>query len=148
MPGFKEILAQPLKSIAPFTDQGMDRRSELKILVVDDSKVMRSIVIRTLRQAGFGAHTMDEASDGVSALGLIESNRPDLVLTDWNMPGMPGIDLLRAMRAKGDQTPCVFVTSEGTPEMRDVALEAGASGIITKPFSPENFQNVLGDMLR
>src|SRR5436853_2296350 len=105
---------------------------ELKILVVDDSKVMRSIVIRTLRQAGFVSDSTEEAADGGSALELIESSRPDLVLTDWNMPGMPGIELLRTVRAKGDSTRFIFVTSEGTDEMRNLALNAGADGFITK----------------
>ena len=90
----------------------------MKVLVVDDSKVMRSIVMRTLRQAGFACDSMEEAADGPSALKMIESSRPDVVLTDWNMPGMPGIDLLRTVRAKGDSTRFIFVTSEGTDEMR------------------------------
>src|SRR2546426_430080 len=107
---------------------------------------MRSIVVRTLRQAGFTSQTIDEAGDGTAAMSLIESNRPDLVLTDWNMPGMPGIDLLKNVRAKGDQTPFVFVTSEGTDEMRSVALNAGASGLIVKPFTPATFQSMLGAM--
>jgi two-component system chemotaxis response regulator CheY len=120
----------------------------LRILVVDDSKVMRSIVIRTLRQAGFSSQIVDEAGDGAVALRLIEANRPDLVLTDWNMPVMPGLDLLHNVRAKGDQTPFVFITSEGTDEMRNLALNAGAIGFIAKPFTPATFQSVLGAMLK
>ena len=120
----------------------------MRILVVDDSKVMRSIVIRTLRQAGFDGHAVDEAGDGASALLMIESNTPDLVLTDWNMPEMPGIELLNNVRAKGNQTPFVFITSEGTDEMRNLALNAGASGFISKPFTPATFQSVLGAIFK
>ena len=58
----------------------------MKILVVDDSSIMRKIVTRTLRQAGFGGHDIEEAENGVEALAKIEADAPDLVLTDWNMP--------------------------------------------------------------
>ncbi len=119
----------------------------MKVLVVDDSKVMRCIVMRTLRQAGFAGDSMEEAADGISALKMIESSRPDVVLTDWNMPGMPGIDLLRNVRAKGDSTRFIFVTSEGTDEMRDLAFGAGATGFITKPFTPASFQAVLAELV-
>lgn len=120
----------------------------MRILVVDDSKVMRSIIIRKLRQAGFDGHSMDEASDGKSALDAIDAARPDLVLTDWNMPGMSGLDLLRTVRAAGDETPFIFITSEGTDEMRALALHSGARDLITKPFTAEGFQVALGDVIR
>jgi two-component system, chemotaxis family, chemotaxis protein CheY len=120
----------------------------VKVLVVDDSKVMRSIVMRTLRQAGFACDSMEEAADGASAMRIIESSHPDVVLTDWNMPGMPGIELLRKVRAMGDSTRIVFVTSEGTDEMRDLAFGEGANGFITKPFTPETFQFALGELIR
>lgn len=112
----------------------------MKILIVDDSKLMRSIVIRTLRHAGFGGHTFEEAQDGIAALDLIKRAAPDLVLTDWNMPRMPGIDLLRRVRATGQEMPFVFITSEGTDEIHDMAFRAGARAVLTKPFTPEMFR--------
>jgi two-component system chemotaxis response regulator CheY len=115
----------------------------MKILVVDDSKVMRQIVVRTLRQAGFVGHDVQEASDGSAALQIINSAAPDLVLTDWNMPELPGIELLRSVRSAGKQIPFVFVTSEGTEEMKSLAIQEGALGLITKPFTAETFQTAL-----
>jgi two-component system chemotaxis response regulator CheY len=115
----------------------------MKILIVDDSKTMRMIVARTLRQAGFDGHTMQEAANGAEALQVIRSNKPDVVLSDWNMPGMSGPELLAAVNAEGHRVHFGFVTSENTPEMRDKAAEAGAQFFISKPFTAENFQQAL-----
>lgn len=118
----------------------------MKVLVADDSRVMRQIVIRTLRQAGYDWEYV-EASDGAVALQMLPSEEPDLVLSDWNMPEMTGIDLLRSMRAKGDETPFGFVTSEGSTEMRDLADAAGALFLIAKPFSAEVFRETIDPFL-
>ena len=67
----------------------------MKILIVDDSRAMRSMIRRTLRQAGFGRHTVLEAADGLEALELIKDDRPHFILADWNMPRMNGLDLTR-----------------------------------------------------
>ena len=83
----------------------------MKILIVDDSKAMRMIVKRTLRQAGLGGHEVEEAGNGVEALPLVASWQPDLVLSDWNMPEMNGIDFLRALRAQGNEVRFGFVTA-------------------------------------
>lgn len=90
----------------------------MKLLIVDDSKAMRMIVNRTLKQAGFGGHTILEASNGNESLSLIEKEKPDLVLSDWNMPEMKGIDLLRTLRAAGNHTRLGFITSESSSEIR------------------------------
>lgn len=115
----------------------------MKILIVDDSKAMRMIVKRTLRQAGLGDHETQEAGDGTEALPVISSWRPDLVLSDWNMPEMNGIDLLRQVRDAGDTVRFGFVTSEGSDEMRRLAKEAGAEFLITKPFDADTFSVAL-----
>lgn len=117
----------------------------MKILIVDDSKAMRMIVRRTLRQAGHDGHEIEEACDGSEALPLVGSWQPDLVLSDWNMPEMNGIDLLRELRANGNTVRFGFVTSEGTAEMRQLASEAGAEFLITKPFDATTFEAVLGE---
>jgi two-component system chemotaxis response regulator CheY len=118
-----------------------------KILVADDSKVMRQIVARTLRQAGYGGHDIVEAENGRDALDKVQTEAPDLVLSDWNMPEMNGIDCLVALRAAGNQTPFGFVTSEGSDEMRARATAAGASFLIAKPFTPEAFDEALRSVL-
>lgn len=115
----------------------------MRILVVDDSKAMRMIVARTLRQAGYDGHQLEEASNGAEALATIRSSPPDLVLCDWNMPEMSGIELLSTLTAEGRQLQFGFVTSEGTDEMRVRAKEAGALFLIAKPFTVEAFQEAL-----
>jgi two-component system chemotaxis response regulator CheY len=120
----------------------------MDIVIADDSRVMRQIVLRTLRQAGFDQHTYVEAVDGADALDKIAATGPQLVLSDWNMPNMTGIELLRALRAQGDDVPFGFVTSEGSPEMRETASQAGAAFLIAKPFTPEAFEQALGGFLR
>ena len=119
----------------------------MKVLVTDDSRVMRQIVKRTLRQAGFDDLDVCEASNGREALEVIASEAPDLVLCDWNMPEMSGIELLSALRAGGHDVPFGFVTSEGSPEMREIAQDAGALFLIAKPFTPEVFQEALEPIL-
>ncbi|HMO14314.1 MAG TPA: response regulator [Pirellulaceae bacterium] len=119
----------------------------MKILVVDDSKAMRMIVTRTVKQAGFSDHTFIEAGDGKEALEVIQQQTPDFVLSDWNMPEMKGIELLRELRSKGNPIKFGFITSESSPEVVREALDAGASFLITKPFTPERFRNELTAVL-
>lgn len=119
----------------------------MKILVVDDSTAMRMIVIRTLRKAGFRNHEFLEAPDGAVALETIRSNPPDLVMSDWNMPNLTGIELLRQLRADANPIPFGFVTSEYTSEMRALASQAGALFLIGKPFTEDTFREVLDPIL-
>lgn len=119
----------------------------MKVLVVDDSRVMRQIVIRTLRQAGHGGHEITEAENGRAALEQIQADPPDLVLSDWNMPEMSGLDLLDRLRSAGSTVPFGFVTSEGSEDMRSRAAAAGASFLIAKPFTPEAFADALDPLL-
>lgn len=119
----------------------------MKILIADDSRVMRQIVLRTLRQAGFSDHDFVEAVDGLDALNKVGTEQPDLVLSDWNMPNMTGIELLRQLRANGNAVPFGFVTSEGSPEMRELASGAGALFLIAKPFTADTFADALGAVL-
>lgn len=115
----------------------------MRIIVADDSRVMRQIVIRTLRQAGFEWEVL-EAEDGAQALQLALSEAPDLVLSDWNMPNMLGIEMLQQLRASGSRIPVGFVTSEGSPQMRQLAQSAGANFLIAKPFDAATFKEILG----
>ena len=119
----------------------------MKILVTDDSRVMRQIVIRTLRQAGYDDHDIVEAVDGRDAFDKVGTEKPDLVLSDWNMPEMTGIECLEALRASGSQVPFGFVTSEGSPEMREKAANAGALFLIAKPFNEDTFKEALDGVI-
>ncbi len=119
----------------------------MKVLVTDDSRVMRQIVKRTLRQAGYTDLQVCEAGNGREALEVIASEKPDLVLCDWNMPEMNGLDLLTSLRAGGRDVPFGFVTSESSPEMREKAQSAGALFLIAKPFTPESFREALAPVL-
>jgi len=119
----------------------------MNILVVDDSKAMRTIVVRHLRQAGFDGHTFLEAANGVEAYTKIKEAPPDLVLCDWNMPEMNGIDLLEKLRTEGPWVKFGFVTSESTIEMKQRATENGALFLIGKPFTVETFQKTLQEFI-
>ena len=119
----------------------------MKILIVDDSKAMRMIVSRTLRQAGYGDHVLVEACDGKEGLAAVDAEQPDLVLSDWNMPETTGIEFLRALRAGGNAVRFGFVTSESTDAMRTTAVEAGALFLIGKPFTADTFAEQLGSVL-
>ncbi len=100
-----------------------------KILLVDDSKAMRMIVMRQMRQIGYGDSEFVETENGKEALAAILADPPQLVLSDWNMPEMTGIELLHALNENDVKVTFGFVTSEGTPEMRVRAADAG--GVLT-----------------
>lgn len=114
-----------------------------KVLIVDDSKAMRLIIRRSLRQAGFDDLEVREADNGIAALEALEQSIPDLVLSDWNMPEMTGIELLRRISVGRLKTNFGFITTESTPEMRDVAAAAGALFLIAKPFTAESLHTAL-----
>lgn len=120
----------------------------MRIMIVDDSRAMRLIVRRTLRQAGYGDHDLVEAENGVAALELVKQENPDLILSDWNMPEMNGIDFLKALRADGIATPFGFVTTEGTDAMRELAREAGAAFLLAKPFTKDDMADALKDHVK
>jgi two-component system, chemotaxis family, chemotaxis protein CheY len=119
----------------------------LKLLVVDDSRAMRSIIRRVLRQAGYEKHEILEAADGRSALDVIKSNRPHLILADWNMPVMNGMDLLKVIRKAKLNIPFGFITAEGTTDMREVATANGADFFVAKPFTAKDFRSALSRFL-
>lgn len=119
----------------------------MKILVVDDSRAMRMIVIRALKAAGYSSHTFQEASNGKEAWDAIQAEKPDLVLSDWNMPEMRGIDLLKTIKEAGVEVPFGFVTSEASSAVQQEASDNGALFFITKPFTNEAFEDALGPVL-
>lgn len=119
----------------------------MKILIADDSRVMRQIISRSLRQAGFTGYSVIEAVDGKDAFDKVTSEKPDLVLSDWNMPEMSGIQVLRELRSSGQAVPFGFVTSESTNEMRELAANAGALFLVSKPFTADQLREVLEPVL-
>jgi two-component system chemotaxis response regulator CheY len=108
----------------------------MKILVVDDFSTMRRIVRNLLKELGFS--NVHEAEDGVEALNKLRSeNNFDFVVSDWNMPNMTGIELLKVMRADPalKHLPLLMVTAEAKRENIIEAAQAGASGYVVKPFT-------------
>jgi len=107
----------------------------MKILVVDDFSTMRRIIKNLLRDLGFT--NADEADDGQTALPMLKTGKYHFLVTDWNMPGMSGIDLLRAVRAddalKG--LPVLMVTAEAKRDQIVAAAQAGVNGYVVKPFT-------------
>lgn len=109
----------------------------IKILVVDDFATMRKVVRNLLKQSGY--ENVVEAEDGVSALRAIKSSKVDFIISDWNMPNMTGIELLKAVRADAEisKTPFLMVTAEALQDNVVAAVKAGVSNYIVKPFTAE-----------
>jgi len=109
--------------------------SNLKILVVDDFSTMRRIVRNLLKELGFT--NVDEAEDGIAALAKLRNTSFDFVVSDWNMPNMTGIELLRQIRSDNQlkHLPVLMVTAEAKKENIIEAAQAGASGYVVKPFT-------------
>lgn len=107
----------------------------MKILVVDDFSTMRRIIKNILKEIGYA--NVDEADDGSTALEKLKGGDFDFVVTDWNMPNMPGIELLRSIRedAKLKSTPVLMVTAEAAKENVMEAVQAGVNNYIVKPFT-------------
>jgi two-component system chemotaxis response regulator CheY len=107
----------------------------MKALVVDDSMTIRRIVVKALGIVGINDAT--EAADGAEAVKAVETNEFDVILLDWNMPKMSGIDALRAIRAAGKKTPVIMVTTEAEKSRVIEAIKTGANDYLIKPFSPD-----------
>lgn len=114
--------------------------SKIKILIVDDSRAMRRLIKRSLRQAGFMNIESDEAANGVEALEKFATFLPHLVLSDWNMPEMSGIEFLRTLNTQYADVNLGFITSQVTQDMRMQAQEAGALFFLSKPFTVDKLK--------
>lgn len=110
----------------------------MHILIVDDSRIMRQIVKRTLKQAGFSESTYSEASNGYEALEIFQKNKPDIILSDWNMPEMDGLSLLQEVRKSDGDIPFGLITAQSTASLRESARYHGAHFLLSKPFTPES----------
>jgi two-component system, chemotaxis family, chemotaxis protein CheY len=122
---------------------------KLRVLIVDDSSVMRKIVERSLRQAGLELQEVREAGNGAEALAEVKDCVFDLILSDINMPAMDGLEFLRGLAdvpsAKG--VPVVMITTEGSESRVVEALSVGAKGYIRKPFTPEQVKERVAPLL-
>ena len=116
----------------------------MKILVVDDFSTMRRIIKNLLRDLGFT--NTQEADDGATALPMLQGGDFEFLITDWNMPGMQGIDLLKAVRADPElaNLPVLMVTAESKRDQIVEAAQAGVSGYIVKPFTAQTLEEKIG----
>lgn len=118
----------------------------MKALVVDDSAVMRKVLIGALTRANIS--DVEQAADGREAVDVCEQMDIDLVLMDWNMPNMLGIDAVKAIRANGKTMPIVMVTTEAEKSRVIEALKAGANNYIIKPFEPSKIVDKIQEVLK
>lgn len=117
----------------------------MKALVVDDSAVMRKVLIGALSRANITE--VDQAADGQEAVNAVNASDYGLILMDWNMPNMLGIDAVKAIRAAGKTMPVIMVTTEAEKSRVIEALKAGANNYIIKPFEPATIVNKIQEVL-
>jgi two-component system chemotaxis response regulator CheY len=120
---------------------------DIKFLVVDDFSTMRRIIKNVLNDLGYPNVT--EADDGTTAWPLLQQTHFDFLITDWNMPGMPGLDLLKAVRAdaKLSNLPVLMLTAESKREQIAEAAQAGVNGYVIKPFTPDTLRDKIDKIL-
>jgi two-component system chemotaxis response regulator CheY len=119
----------------------------MKFLVVDDFSTMRRIIKNLLNDLGYGNVT--EADDGATALPMLQAGNFDFLITDWNMPGMPGLDLLKAVRADArlSKMPVLMLTAEAKREQIIEAAQAGVNGYVIKPFTAVTLKEKIDKIL-
>lgn len=121
---------------------------DMKFLVVDDFSTMRRIIKNLLNDLGYANVT--EADDGSTALPMLKSGNFDFLITDWNMPGMPGLDLLKAVRAdeRLAKLPVLMLTAEAKREQIIEAAQAGVNGYVIKPFTAATLKEKIDKILQ
>ena len=112
-----------------------------RVLVADDSSTMRKIIIRSLEAVGVKQTT--EAADGSEAVSLFKPGSFDLVLTDWNMPGKTGLEVVQEIRAQDPKVPIIMVTTEAEKGRVMQAIQAGVSDYLVKPFTADTLREKL-----
>ena len=120
----------------------------MKILTVDDFSTMRRIIRNMLRQLGYT--NIVEAEDGAEALSLLQREKVDFVISDWNMPNMSGLDLLKAIRADANlkPIPVLLVTAEALKEYIVQAVKAGVNNYVVKPFTAETLKEKIDTIFK
>ncbi|WP_339728633.1 response regulator [uncultured Gimesia sp.] len=113
----------------------------MKVLLVDDSGTMRTIQKRCLSKLGI--ENVTEAEDGVQALEIFQNSTFDIVLSDWNMPNMDGLELLKEIRQLNKEIPVIMITTEAERARVVTAIQAGVSDYLVKPFTPDSLKSKL-----
>jgi two-component system, chemotaxis family, chemotaxis protein CheY len=123
--------------------------SDIQALIIDDSGIMRKMVMRTLQQTSMASFVFTEAQDGADGLAKFNPRTTDIVFVDWNMPNMDGMDLVRRLRGQYPERhiPIVMVTTEKLVQKVEEALEDGVDCFISKPFTAEGFEKRLGPVI-
>jgi len=126
----------------------MSSDKHMKILVIDDFSTMRKVIKNLLKQGGY--NNVAEADDGISALKILRSETIDMIISDWNMPNMNGLDLLKTVRADRELsgTPFLMVTAEGLRDNVVLAVKEGVSNYIVKPFTAEVLNEKIEEILK
>ena len=119
------------------------------ILIVDDSLPMRSVIKKTFKAAGYGNAEFHEAADGKQAIEFMETSWIDIVLTDYNMPVMNGLEFIKTIKSKEllKDIPVVVISTEGNETKIKEFMDSGAAGYITKPFTPETIRDLITNIL-
>ena len=120
-----------------------------KVLVVDDSAVMRKIIKKNIADSGMVVSDYIDAGDGKQALDAVSKNDIDLILCDWNMPNMSGIEFVKTLRSLNlpKKIPVIMITTEGSDAKVTEAKASGADGYLTKPFTPDQIRDTLGNYI-
>ncbi|MCE2967340.1 MAG: response regulator [Phycisphaerales bacterium] len=117
----------------------------MKIMLIDDSKTMRNIQRSVLAQLGHT--TIEEACDGQDALSKVGAFQPELILVDWNMPNMNGLEFVKAFRQSNKTTPLIMVTTESEKARVIEAIKAGVNNYVIKPFTPDLLSQRINETL-
>ena len=121
--------------------------AHMHILIVDDSKIMRQILKRALVKVSDSNLIVSEAANGLEALESFRKEKPDLILSDWNMPDLDGMGLLQAIRQEDPHIPFGFITAQSTTALRESAQYYGAHFLLSKPFTPETLNAAIQSVL-
>ena len=119
----------------------------MKVLVVDDSAIMRKVIISILNSMDIPTEDIEQAEDGIQAVNKASASQYNIILMDWNMPNMLGIDAVREIRASGNKTPILMVTTEGERTNVITAIQAGANNYLVKPFNEGDLRDKLGELI-
>lgn len=122
----------------------------MSLMIVDDSATMRKIIMRTVKMSGLEFEKTEEAGNGVEAIAKLNVEPVDIILCDINMPEMGGVEMVKKIREElpsCKKTKIVMVSTESSQELIDSVISDGANGFITKPFTPEKFQEKLAPLM-